>query len=103
MWHRWGQEHVPLLFLILEHRSRHLIRLPVRSYPMAQAAMEDAKGLVHATNSTPSRERTILLHPCWTPCGFGTFPSWNSGGDPRQDCDTEPAQWHDLHFSAVSN
>jgi hypothetical protein len=35
MWPGWGQDHVPLLFSLLERRLRHLIWLPVRSYPMA--------------------------------------------------------------------
>ena len=38
-----------------------------------------------------AREDTILLHPSRTPRGFSTIRSWNNGGDPRQDCDTEHA------------
>ena len=38
-----------------------------------------------------AREDTILPHPSRTPRGFGTISSWNSGSDPRQDCDTEHA------------
>jgi hypothetical protein len=66
---------------------------------MAQAAMADAKAFLagkaglgprykfHAV----AREDTILLHPSRTPRGFSTIRSWNNGGDPRQDCDTEHA------------
>jgi hypothetical protein len=87
-----------LLFLLLERRSRHLIRLPVRSYPIAQAAMEceglpPGQGRAWSTLQI-SRRRARghnRLHPSRTPRGFGAIPGWNSGGDPRQDCDAEHA------------